>query len=282
MNAHVYWRILAAEHRQSLSRAGGPGAADARRALLLAGLSILAGTILITVGGYRIGFDAAHRMGHFFPEIWLELASTVGDTLPAVALFALLAKREPRALWMGVLASAYAMTITSVLKHLCNATRPPAVFGDAVVLGGAALRLHSFPSGHTVTAFVLAACLAVGAARNARIALYAGATFVGLSRVWLGVHWPIDVVTGVGVAGFSVWLAIRTMRASSWGLGLTPHFVFVLLICACAILQVTTIPEYPIPPYLLRVGIAAAALSVLSRDYLLRPLLQVATSPSTP
>jgi hypothetical protein len=165
------------------------------------------------------------------------------------------------------------MMLTDSLKHFCNAARPPAVFGDWVAVPGAVLKLHSFPSGHTVTAFLLAACFSIGAPRSVRFSVYALAVAVGLSRVWLGVHWPMDVIAGAGIAGLSVCLAIQTMKYSSWGLELAPHLLLVSLIAICAVLQWTAVPDYPLM-HLLRVALGAAALSVLARDYFFRPLLK--------
>jgi undecaprenyl-diphosphatase len=59
----------------------------------------------------------------------------------------------------------------------------------------------SFPSGHTITAtlgYVLVAWLLTQLWPAKRIPLFAGAGMlaaaVGLSRLYLGVHWPSDVL----------------------------------------------------------------------------------------
>jgi membrane-associated phospholipid phosphatase len=71
----------------------------------------------------------------------------------------------------------------------------------------------SFPSGHALGAMVLYGFLAYLLAQNwPRLSalIYAAAftiiTLIGLSRLYLGVHWPTDVVAGFGV-GF-LWLII--------------------------------------------------------------------------
>ena len=64
---------------------------------------------------------------------------------------------------------------------------------------------HSFPSGHStmtpVVYLTLAAILAAGAERRSVRLLLSGAAVVlvlavGVSRVYLGVHWPTDVLAG--------------------------------------------------------------------------------------
>ncbi|MBN1581662.1 MAG: phosphatase PAP2 family protein [Anaerolineae bacterium] len=68
---------------------------------------------------------------------------------------------------------------------------------------------RSFPSGHTLNAVVLAGLLAWLVGRRLRgwrrvvfdagIALWA--LLVGLSRIYLGVHYPSDVLAGLAVGG---------------------------------------------------------------------------------
>ncbi|RZM77766.1 phosphatase PAP2 family protein [Leptolyngbya iicbica] len=72
---------------------------------------------------------------------------------------------------------------------------------------------YSFPSGHALGAMVLYGLLAYLVAQrygNFKVLIYGTAAMligaIGLSRLYLGVHWPTDVLAGYGI-GF-LWLSL--------------------------------------------------------------------------
>jgi undecaprenyl-diphosphatase len=79
---------------------------------------------------------------------------------------------------------------------------------------GPSLRTHSFPSGHSATAFAGATMLAYFAPR-ARVPLYALAVLIAFSRLYVGEHYPLDVVAGAALGTATALLLRAAIRRRS-------------------------------------------------------------------
>lgn len=86
-----------------------------------------------------------------------------------------------------------------LLKPLVARTRPFALRDVALLIE--APHDYSFPSGHTAVSFAAAGALSFMKARGSRPALIL-ASLIGLSRLYLYVHFPTDVLGGVLVGLF--------------------------------------------------------------------------------
>jgi len=103
--------------------------------------------------------------------------------------------------------AAGAWVLQVAVKQLVERPRPPTGLALSHATG------FAFPSGHATDAAavygMLAVLLARPGRRGVRVAALAGAfglvAMVGLSRVYLGVHWLTDVLAGVGIG--AAWIA---------------------------------------------------------------------------
>jgi membrane-associated phospholipid phosphatase len=120
-------------------------------------------------------------------------------------------RRQPRAAAAGLLAIGTAALLVTVLKQTFDRPRPPLADPTLDPIGIVPASA-SFPSGHAATAF--AAAVAIGLVHpRLRRPLLALAAVVALSRVYLGVHYVLDVLAGT-VLGVAVGIAAaRVLRA---------------------------------------------------------------------
>jgi undecaprenyl-diphosphatase len=92
------------------------------------------------------------------------------------------------------------VVLTEVIKFVVGRPRPcTGVLPDVRTLIGFGCDAEldpSFPSGHASRAFALAAFVGLRFRWRAGSLAFAFAVLVGLSRIYLGVHWPSDVLAG--------------------------------------------------------------------------------------
>lgn len=101
------------------------------------------------------------------------------------------------------------------LKHLVARLRPSQVIPNLHLIGPHLGNL-SFPSGHTTTAVALAAILGRHHP-HLRPLLWTLAAGVGLSRIYNGVHYPLDVLAGA-LLGTAIALAVDQLAPTLTGL----------------------------------------------------------------
>ena len=109
-------------------------------------------------------------------------------------------------LFMTLFAVAVADWSAMGLKALVDRPRPPLRYAEPKVLVSLP-HDASFPSGHAATSFAAATILSFASPRLAPM-LYVLAAAVAFSRVYVGVHYPLDVIGGA-MLGTLVALGVR-------------------------------------------------------------------------
>lgn len=147
--------------------------------------------------------------------------------LALVLVWRLAATGRHRAAILFVVAAIGGEVLDQFLKLVFRRMRPEAFFGYAQPLG------YSFPSGHSVVSCcfygVAAAILTVRMRSRVKrgltwIAAGLLAATIGFSRVYLGVHYPSDVLAGFAAAiiwvtavrlGYEMWLRRRAPKGGT-------------------------------------------------------------------
>lgn len=106
------------------------------------------------------------------------------------------------------------LAVTSTLKYSIKRPRPMAAYPDLIVNHGLTLTERSFPSGHTCSAFAFATSLTLSYPKwYIAVPVYVRASSVAFSRMYLGVHYPSDILGGMIVGASSAYL---TYRVNDW------------------------------------------------------------------
>ena len=165
-----------------------------------------------------------HPINQFvFHHTWLGRGLAVAETravpVVAIATFAvwLLARPGASRKWKlacasALVSAAVALLINQVIGHVWHRARPFAAHPNADVWGN---RSHdpSFPSDHASAEFGIAFAVFLFD-RVAGAIFLAAAIFIGVGRIFIGAHYPADVIAGSFVGLGSALLVVRAGRPS--------------------------------------------------------------------
>jgi undecaprenyl-diphosphatase len=138
--------------------------------------------------------------------VWLSRIGMLGLVWVGIGLALALLRRRPALLLVVLAADGIADLLALALKRVIDVQRPAVRYAEPKALVPVPLD-HSFPSGHAATSFACATTLAFAFPRLA-VPLYVLAAAIAFSRVYVGVHYPLDVLGGA-VLGIAVAIALR-------------------------------------------------------------------------
>jgi membrane-associated phospholipid phosphatase len=219
-------------------------------------------------------FSAMNGLHSPILDYWWLSATTLGDGLILSIILGGFLVVNPRVTVLGLLLILLSTCVVHFVKAFWPTLRPVSVLESVHVIGPL-LRSGAFPSGHAAS--VTAAGLAVlyyFPSVPARITALAYVTLVCFSRVFVGAHFPRDVIGGTVISLALLWLLSATVWPR-WeaAIGSAPDFTkrsfrFFLCLEALAVLYVLFVygPRNADDPSI-AAGVAVAVLIVLVRSW---------------
>ena len=175
----------------------------------------------------RDGTDPQNPLGpHWVQEMVRDISGLGGIVILAMvvvsaALYLLMMRKPFQALYL-IAAASLSTALSNALKYGFGRPRPD------LVPHGSFVFTNSFPSGHSMMAAMVYLSVGMLLARahgSYRMKIYFLATSIfltiaiGISRVYLGVHWPSDVLAGWLVGGacaVGFWLLEWAWQEKVW------------------------------------------------------------------
>lgn len=172
----------------------------------------------------QLFFAINHGLKCGFNDLWLGYATWLGNgwiTFPIVILLLLVLDKQ--SFWWDILALTMSAILggiaMNIIKEAAHTPRPLALFSSDIIAGRVYVNVmferlyyNSFPSGHTQMAFTVATCLLWAYHRTGKLkwrgmAIILGvASLVGISRIYVGAHFPSDVLGGAVLGSFTAWI----------------------------------------------------------------------------
>lgn len=167
----------------------------------------------MTLSGVEIAiFEFINALPNWLTPFFVLITNiaTLGAVV-AAGFVAIIGKK--RRIGLAILLSGViAWFVSNILKDVIGRARPNGFIDDAIVRYTDLASGNGFPSGHSAVAAAIAMSLVLILPRRFAPILITLVLLVGVSRVYLGVHLPLDVVGGwaIGIIiGYIVDISLR-------------------------------------------------------------------------
>lgn len=196
-------------------------------ALLLSPLAFL---LAISPDCNRELFLILHEAGRVAPGAFWRLLSVLGDWPTVLALLLALSWRRPDKLPALLAGCGMGVFLAIVLKAGFAEPRPPLVLppGSVQLLDDLPGN-GSFPSGHAMASATLASFLYYSGMLRRGVVLTTVVILVMLSRLAIGVHWPLDVAVGALLGWAAMYAACVWVWPRGWPEALSARVQMALL-----------------------------------------------------
>ena len=166
--------------------------------------------------------------------LWANI-TVLGDALFFAAFLLLFAKKYPEFIWAAFITAIFGALFSLGGKWFFGVPRPDSVLSlDFFNKIGQINSDYSFPSGHTTSVYMFAGLLIFTITTNVwRFVLILIPLIVGISRIMVGAHWPIDVFGGIISGLLAAYLGL--VLYNKWPAGkntvLRYFLLFVIIVC---------------------------------------------------
>ena len=103
------------------------------------------------------------------------------------------------------------LSVNILIKNIVGRVRPYEVINELTILIEKQSD-KSFPSGHTAASFAFVSVLWFVAPKKVSVPFTVLASLVAFSRLYLGVHYPTDIIGGVIVGAICGFMAVKLIE----------------------------------------------------------------------
>ncbi len=184
--------------------------------LYFVGLSIflMGASLFLIVQGKSNSFLLINNFHNQWLDSFFSKFTFLGDGIFALILSLLfLIFKKKKASLLTLITFVFSGLVAQLIKQIANSPRPKLFFKPDVYVhfvdGVTVSNNFSFPSGHTTTAFALATLIVlISEKKIIQLPLLLIAILVGYSRIYLGQHFLLDVITGAFIGTISSLITV--------------------------------------------------------------------------